>query len=213
MSGEGSTGIARAGSMSSQDTVRWGDRLTVTWDANGKSNAGLATALGKALGRQGKQLVNAHWRWPLNWQLALVLVPQFDPAETGIVRVAYQVSFGSGNSIILPFVESIQGTGTAASNATLSLLDTSVLLPAQDIQVTVTGLTTDVDSGHPLQSGGGLQIGAFVAPQTEPHAMLEALACLCRLEGSSGGVDQRHGDWMEGGIPPGFHPEPLGYKR
>lgn len=208
-----STHIARSDQMSSQDDVRWGDRLTVSWDGTtGKSNAGLQAALNNALGKQGKQLLNLHWRWPCSMQLALVLVPQFDATETGVLRVAYQVSFGSGNSIQLPVQETIQGTGTAAGNAVLSLIDTSIILPAQDVQVTVTGLSTDVDNPHPLLAGGSVQIGAFIAPQTEVHAMTEMLACLCRLEdkGNDGaGVDQRQGDWM----PPGFYPEHLRYRR
>lgn len=205
----GSTAIARSAQQSAQDTIRWGDRVAVTWGAGGQSSAQLTAALQQALARRGKQITDMHWRWPCAFQLALVLTPQFAVNETGLLTVTYQITFGAGNN--MTFTRNVTIPASAAS-VYVSAIDTGLVLPAQHIQITPVAIATGGE-GSQIIAAGSVEIGAFVAPQTEVHAITEMLACLCRLEGANGGVDQRVNDWMEGGHPPGFHPEPLGYRR
>lgn len=206
----GSTHVARALQHSAQDTVRWGDSFGI---ALGNPNA-LAQALANAKAQRGAQLVNAHWRWPLTWQVAFILFPQFDPTETGSLTVRFAVTIGSGSSQ-MTFNRDVT-VPASATHVYTTVVDTGLILPAQDLLITPILITTP--DGSPLGSSGDtLEIGAFAAPQTEAHAMLQMLECLCRLEENlcrleekmGGGADERRGDWM----PPGFTPEPLAYGR
>lgn len=193
-----STHIATPGQSRSQDTLRWGGMLGVPIDAT-PSTAGLTAAIAQAMAKSGSQLVNAHWRWPLTWGIALVLTPQ--GAIAGDVSVQFAITIGSGDA-----QQTILRTVTIPNGSADSAIDNALILPACDLLIRPQVLTT-TDS-HPVTGPGSLEIGAFVAPQTEPHAMLEMLACMCRIEGASN-ADQRRDGWMG----PGFNPEPLGYGR
>jgi len=194
-----STSIARPDQARAQDTLRWGGMLGLTLAA-APSNADLAQALANAKAHNGSQLVNAHWRWPLTWSLALLVTPK---NVTGDINVQFSIIFGSGDAQqeILRTVSFLNGDVDTA-------IDVSLVLPACDVLITPRSVTTSGEGGHPIVGPGAVEIGAFAAPRTEAHAGLETLACLCRLEGA-GNADQRQGGWM----PPGFYPEELRYGR
>ena len=190
--------IARSMQMSAQDTVRWGDRVGLQFGPS-PSSASLSTALAKTVS-QGKQLVNLHWRWPSVYQVALVLVPDFAAGETGDVTVTYRIIFGSGNNIATTRAVTIPSSGFGLYN---TQFDLGLTLPAQDIQIDPVAITTS--DSHPLVGPGSLEIGAFVAPVTEVHAMTHMLECLCSIVET----EQRQGRWMG----PGFTEERMGYHR
>jgi hypothetical protein len=197
-----STHIARSDQARAQDTLRWGGVVPVNITQTGPSQANLDAALANAAGVSGKQLVNAHWRWPLTWSIALVLTAQ---NLTGDIFVTYEITMGSGDA-----QETIRRTINIANGQTDSTVDNVLRLPACDIMIRPT-IISSTDS-HAIAGPGSLEICAFAAPETEPHAMLAMLDCMCRLEEKNNdgqGVDQRQGDWM----PPGFTPEPLRYRR
>lgn len=194
MSG-GSTGIARPEQHRSQDTLRWGGMIGLGVPAVFGS---LAELLANASAHSGSQLVNAHWRWPLTWAVALCVTPR---GVTGDIAVQFEIILGSGDA-----QQSILRTVNVLNGAVDTTVDNSLFLPACDILIRPKVLASD--DTHPLTGPGVIEIGAYVAPETEAHAMLEMLNCLCRLEGA-GNADQRQGGWM----PPGFYPEPLQYGR
>lgn len=194
MSG-GSTSIARPEQHRAQDTLRWGGMFGVP--VNGVITP--TQSLAEARARSGSQLVNAHWRWPLTWSIALLVTPM---GVTGDISVQFEIIIGAGDA-----KQSILRTVTVLNGATDTTVDNTLFLPACDILIQPK-LITSTDS-HPITGPGTIEIGAYAAPETEAHAMLEMLSCLCRIEGA-GNADQRQaGGWM----PPGFYPEPLQYGR
>jgi len=188
------------------DTLRWGGRTSLAWGpkspAGGNANVNLQAALNAARGKLGSQLVNAHWRWPIQWKTLVCLVPQFAPDETGSVDVAVTWTIGSGDA-----QQSFQ-TNYTVGPPYLTVLDNTVDLPAADVQVTLAqgALTQTPGEGKTLSTASVdfLEVAIFVAPVTEAHALLHLAESLEALLGAT-----REGGWM----PPGFHPEPLGYDR
>lgn len=203
----GSTTFARGEQARAQDTLRWGGMFGMSFAA-APTNPSLADDFARAQAHSGLQLVNAHWRWPLSWRLALVIVPRFDPTETGSVTVTYDVTIGSGDAQ-MTFTRALLVAANAGGTYD-PVIDNVLALPACDLLIRARGLL--MPDNAPLGGPGALEIGAFVAPETEPHTALAMLECLCRIEGRGGaapGIDERVGDWM----PPGFTPEPLRYGR
>lgn len=159
--------------LATQDTVRWGDRTEITW------NNGTVTTLANAGQRSAtKQLVNAHWHWPLSWQLNIILVPQFAADETASYLVAMRVQLGSGSGLTsFRLFETIAPT---ASGAYLDLFDDKPVFAARDVQIAFDSITL-LGEGGITAALDVLEIGAYVAPVTEPHATFGALEHLERL--------------------------------
>lgn len=168
---------------SSLDTLRWGDIETVS-----------VPAAGETLFSQTKQLVQAHWRWPLAWAVQVSLVLDFGAVITETTTFFLDVEFtvGSGQA-------KMTYTETFSSTAAAGYPDIAVsrTIPAQDLQIRATvrtaGAVTQVAQAN---------IGCMVAPVTEPHAMTEVLRV---VEGQAAGQVE----WMR----EGFTPQPLHYRR
>ena len=86
--------LAAPGQARAQDTLRWGSLLNVTVPQGNPNQTALNLALMNAFGKQGKQLVNAHWRWPLSWRVALMVTPV---DVTGDILVQFAITVGSGD--------------------------------------------------------------------------------------------------------------------
>jgi hypothetical protein len=183
-----------------QDTLRWGGMFSVAIPV-GPSQATLDQAVREAAAHSGKQLVNAHWRWPLAWRVALLVTPQ---QITGDVNVQFEIIVGSGDA-----QQRILRTVTVSNGSIDTAVDNALALPACDLLIRAVTITTEGEGGHPIAGPGYVEIGAFVAPETEPHAMLHMLECLGKMCGGAEGAGHRDGGWM----PPGFTPEGLGYGR
>lgn len=168
---------------SSLDTLRWGDVESIA-----------VPAAGETLAQFTKQLVQAHWRWPLTWQLQLSFHAELGTNVTETADFLFDVEFtvGAGQAK-MTYVETFTMTN-ASGYADVAV---SRALPAQDLQLRVFAR-----SSKAVVQAAQLIIGAMVAPITEPHVMIEMLD---NLEG------QRHDqvEWMR----EGFHPQPLHYRR
>jgi hypothetical protein len=143
-----------------------------------------------------KQLVALQWRWPVSWNVFTAIVPMFDPSEGATFTMSLEYVLGVGQGI-----DSFTRNFTIAPTAgvyPVSVTD-QIFLPAQDIQITAV-LSGKQQTAQPEMC----KVAVWGAPQTEVHALLELLQFL-RGEGS----DQRQPQWM----PPGFHPEPVHYRR
>jgi hypothetical protein len=193
------------------DTLRWGGRTAVTWGptsaAGGNAQANLNKAVLQA-NHLGVQLVNAHWRWPLTWQTTVILTPQFAPDEGGtvIVRIDWILGSGDAQQNFSTFYTMAPQPGTGLYR---SVVDSTTILAGCDLQAKL-GTGSIATTGGEVPGPGTttqdtLEIGVFVAPYTESHALLHA------AENSGALVDANRRDetWM----PPGFLPEPLGYRR
>lgn len=177
-----------------QDTIRWGDRTDLTW----KDNASLLTAASKSTTRQ---LVNAHWRWPISWQTQFILVPQIAPGTTATFLFAFAVKSGAGSAQVNYHIyETLAPTGAGPY---LDLTDTTNILPARDIQISLESIIVLGEGG--IAGPCTCEVGVMVAPVTEPHATLLTMELLERLnpQYQPGGQQER---WMNG-----FHPEALYY--
>jgi hypothetical protein len=141
--------VERVAQMSAHDTLRWGDSESLFIP----SSTPLIT-------KSTKQLVGAHWRWPLLWKLCVVVVPQVPPGETQPFTVSLVVSLGSGSSVTT-FTLPAFVVGPPYAQPPPAFFD----LPAQDLQIIAT-MTSGPDTGVTAQ------IGAYVAPVTESHAGL-----------------------------------------
>lgn len=164
------------------DTLRWGDAETLNLLGTG--------AFANIVKSASKQLVKANWRWPLMWGLRIVIVPQLAQGETATFTVTFTVTIGVGqNSMDALFAYTIAPTAGVYPICINDLIE----IPAADIQVTAK-LT-----GAP---GVGLvdnfQVGAFVAPTTEPHAGAHLLDL---ATGEQPGMR-----WMQN-YPPGGSPQ------
>lgn len=188
--------LAAPGQARAQDTLRWGSMFNVAIPA-GPSQATLDQLVREAAAHNGKQLVNAHWRWPLSWRVALVVTPQ---GVTGDVNVQFELTMGSGDG-----EQRILRTVTVANGSVDTTVDNTLALPACDLLIRAVTITTEGEGGHPIAGPGNVEIGAYVAPETEAHALLHMLDCMCGADTAGG----RNGGWM----PPGFTPEGLGYAR
>jgi hypothetical protein len=197
-----------------QDALRWGGRTAVAWGPHspvgGNTGPQLQQAVNLAKGQLGNQLVNAHWRWPLTWQTLVCIVPQFSPDEVGAMVVRLDWTLGSGdaqNTFQTFYTVSLDPT----TGLYTSVIDTETILPGADVQVVLGALLPVAEaSGLPAlttTSVDVLDIGVFVAPQTEAHALLLLLEGFSKDERF--GAGEREGGWM----PPGFNEEPLGYRR
>ena len=194
------------------DTLRWGGRTALAWGptsaAGGNAQVNLDRAIAAAKGKLGSQLVNAHWRWPLTWRTLVCIRPQFAADETGTVTVKLDWTIGSGDAqqTFSMFYVLSPTTGVGYED----IVDSTLLLPAADVQVTLAapgGIFVPGGEGHSLvtTSVDMLEIGVFVAPVTEPHAGLHAADVATAIDDAN----RQDGTWMG----PGFLPEPLGYRR
>jgi len=196
------------------DTLRWGGRTSLSWGPHsavgGNSQGALNQAVILARGNLGSQLVNAHWRWPVTWRTLVCLRPQFAPDETGSLVIRVDWTIGSGDaqqtfSTFYTMAPSINGTGYN------DVIDTSVVLPACDIQVTM-GLggllvpSGEGVSGPNTASVDALEVGVFVAPYTEVHTPLH----VAEMMSAMAEANRQDGTWMPGNQ---FNEEPLGYRR
>jgi hypothetical protein len=188
--------VSRPDQHRSQDNLRWGDVKTIPTF----TGANIARAI-VASQSQGRQLVTAHWKWPMTWQCLFVVVPQFGPTETGEVDVDYNVTVGCGGGMIT-FQRRVVIPNSAIS-VYPTVIDDTLVLPAQDIQIDLALLSTP--DSRSFTGPGALVVGAFVAPVTESHALAHMLDCMC--------TDQENRKAGEGWMPPGFTPTPLGYGR
>ena len=137
-----------------------------------------------------QQLVAAHWDYPITWTVLLVMTPQLTGAEVNPFTVTYNVTVGVGQGThTYPLTYDFIAGGFYAP------ISDQKFIPAQDLQINA------LLTGNP-SNNEGFQIGAFAAPMTEPHAMRE-IGRILR------GESQSHVQWM----PPGFHPEEMGYRR
>jgi len=183
---------------SAHDTLRWGDTLVVpnlaTLNATETSPSSSFT----------KQLVAAHWRWPLVWVCHLVVQPNLQ-GETQTFLINLLLNLGCGQGVI-PFTRqyTLAPPYTALTGpSTITDLSDTFQLPGQDIQaqVSVSTVGNDQPTGSTAQA---LTIGFFVAPLTEPHAMTLMHDKIVHGEGP------QPAQWMDGQT--GFHPEPLRYR-
>jgi hypothetical protein len=189
--------------MSAHDTLRWGDIATIV-NLN-TLNAGFEG--GSTL--PSKQLVAAHWRWPLVWSAQFVVVPNLTPAETVSFIFQLQLVVGVGQGIVSysrwyeldpPYNQLKMGIDPALTPVPTFLAD-NWELPAQDIQASVllSTLGNNQPTGGPQES---MSVAFLVAPVTEPHAMTAIHDK--QVEGKGGPTKV---EWMG----PGFTPERLQY--
>lgn len=173
---------------SAHTTLRWGDTETIVGGLNAPSTT---EGSGQAA---SKQLIAAHWRWPITWNCQFILIPSL-PGETQVFTVDLNIIIGVGQAM-MGFDKLYTLTRTAG--VYLPIMD-NFQLPAQDIQAKVFVNAQGAQTG----THNSIQVGMFVAPMTEPHAMTMVLEELAR--GNS--PDQAR--WMM----EGFEPSPLAYRR
>lgn len=173
--------------MSDLDTLRWGDTQTLAFDPGVADPKGMAT----------RQMVSAKWRRPLGWVCNVVIAPQFN-AETGTFVFQARITQGIGGGL----VTSVKTYTLAPVGGVYDPIFDSFELAAQDIQIDVALVRTAAAVGGPES----VQIGVFVAPITEPHAMTAI------LDQTDGGLPPPHRRWMHDSPSPGFEPAPLGYQ-
>jgi hypothetical protein len=166
------------------DTLRWGDT-----DHRPINKTGPA----EVVAFQSRQLVNAHWRWPLTWCVVTSIQPQMAAGEAGTftVSIAFNVGLGQANSgFAIPFALTAAGLYAPVFDQRF--------IPAQDLQINafIVGTST-------IAAQENIQISVWVAPMTEPHAMTHI------LERMGGDPPRGEHSWMG----PGFTPEPLEYRR
>jgi len=173
---------------SAHDTLRWGDSHTFTGLASYFSDTSVPSLF-------SRQMIAAHWRWPLSWNLWVAIVPSFEAETTGIITITLQTTIGIGQAIAtFPIVYTLSPT----SGVYLPITDQK-LIPAQDLQIIAQLDATEATKGV----NDNLTIGVFVAPQTEPHAMTHLLDKMVH------GERPEEVQWM----PPGFNEAPMGYRR
>jgi len=173
--------------ITEQDTMRWGGSQTYAIPAGDGSETVQFT----------KQLLAAHWHWPLSWNFFMAISPMIDPTElaTFTLDVTFAIGVGQG---IDTFVKqySIAPIIVGPPSTYPTVVIDQFLLPAQDLQ------TTAVISGTPVGNNGSqIKVAHWIAPQTEPHVMMRMLKQL------RGEYDTPH-EWM----PPGFTPHELKYR-
>lgn len=182
--------VERAVQQSAQDTLRWGDTLVQPFSGGADLSAG---------GQGTKQVVSARWRYPISWKLMCMATIQPPAGETATFNVRPLVVVGSGQGqmqIRLPPLVLAPPYGDVVAFFTI---------PAQDLQVRflLEGVSDAVAGNQ-----GNIQVGAYVAPITEPHAMTHLADGFMRDERFA--QEARQGGWMQ---PAGFVEEPLGYRR
>ncbi len=126
-----------------------------------------------------------------------MLVPQFDSTETGTFTAEFLMTLGVGQGEMqtqLRYTISPTGGVYLPQNQ-------QMLVPAQDLQLTVRVTGTATVSNPNGQDN--LLVGAFIAPQTEPHAMT------AMFELTVEGKGPEPVEWMG----PGFTPQPLHYRN
>lgn len=170
--------------MTAHDTLRWGDVESFRMRS------------GENLNVTSKQLLQAHWRWPLTWTVQFIALPSIDLVnETSTFTLTFRVTVGVGQAqITYPLVY------TFAPPTFAQVVDQK-FIPAQDLQIIAT-LTGTVAA---LVKEESMVVATFAAPMTEPHAMTHL------LDHHEGAADrlQKAEHWM----PPGFNEERLAYRR
>ncbi len=138
-------------------TQRWGDQLT----ASVTSSGGI---LPVSWSTNTKQLIAAHWRWPLMWGLRISIVPALDATETATFTITITCTVGSGQTAI-PVVFTYVLAPVAGVYAPINDLQQ---IPAEDVQVIATV------TGQPAAAAGvkdNIVVGAVIAPFTDPHGL------------------------------------------
>jgi hypothetical protein len=187
------------------DTLRWGDSIPIVLvgaGAKGNVSSGL------------RQIVKAQWRWPLLWAFRPVIsVQSTDPTAPQFV-VTYTVTIGSGqNSSDIPF-EYTMIPSFGVYPTTTDFIE----LPASDIQIVASVFNNNLLT---LGQQSVINVGAYLAPVTEPHAMTELLEHVQTDGADHPGVrwmTEHHGSNPSGpqpGTGQGFpvNPDPLYYQR
>jgi hypothetical protein len=177
------------GHGSAHDTLRWGDSQTLE---------GLETLAGGESDQViSKQMVAAHWRWPLSWNLWVAFVPIFDSTETATFTATLNVTIGVGQAIMtFPISYALAPT----AGVYVPVFDQK-LVPAQDLQIRVE-VTGKAALTNPTGTDS-LTVGLFVAPQTEPHAFTMLMDRIVS------GERPDNVPWMQ----EGFTEAPMGYRR
>lgn len=143
--------------MPDLDTLRWGDSQALVFGPFGAGDS--------AHPMTSKQLIAAHWRWPLVWALRVVIRDALNAAETATIHLAVDVVVGSGQSqATARFLYDLVSTAPGVYPPINDLQ----FIPACDIQASALIL-----GSQPLivpAAQQSVQFGLFVAPQTEPHA-------------------------------------------
>jgi len=167
---------------SAHDTLRWGETLTLPIPP-GLSVEGPPISF-------NRQLIAAHWRWPLSWNCLVLITPQFNADETADLTLYLNATVGVGQAIATTVYEFDISSPYAPQQIPL-------VIPAQDLQI-----TASVSLGFLSKEPESLQLACFVAPVTEPHAMTHLLD---KLRGER----EEAVHWM----PPGFNEAAMGYRR
>jgi hypothetical protein len=180
--------MTRRDEGSALDTLRWGDAEALL---------GLEKLSGiESDGVVSKQLVQAHWKWPLSWAYWAMFIPSFDSTESATFTAEVNLTIGVGQGQATTKIR----YAIAPTGAVYFPVNDQKLIPGQDLQIRV-----NVTGKAALSNPNGqdiLLVGVFVAPQTEPHAMREILETM-----RGQGEDQV--EWMR----EGFHPQGLHYRR
>lgn len=168
--------------MTAHDTMRWGDVETIP----GLERLGLAEFPVLV----SKQLAQAHWRWPLSWNVWLVLLPAFDAAEAGTFEVTFRVTLGVGQAQVeapIPFT----------LTAPYAPIIDQRFIPGENLQFRASVKATV----GPTSAPDAITLAVFCAPETEPHAMTEMLE-------AARGDPAKVTEWMQNQP---FTPEALQY--
>jgi|SRR5580692_1095485 hypothetical protein len=194
--------------MSAHDTLRWGDSATILnlTSLNNESISSAPTVL------VSKQLVAAHWKWPLVWVAQFVVLPNLK-GETVTFNIALSLQVGVGQAMATlvrnyqlapPYNTLTQGIALTPNPGDLS---DQWSIPAQDIQAQVQ-VTTEGNTPLSGDPGETLTVSMFVAPMTEPHAGFHMYERV---------VEHKNPDevrWLGEGLPhQPFTPERLKYRR
>jgi hypothetical protein len=175
--------------MSEIDTLRWGDVQSIS---------GLQKMVAEtSIVLKTKQMISARWRWPLVWVLRVAFVPQFAADESGTFTITVTVQLGTGGGLLeFPFFYTLAPQPDGSYRA----ITDAQLIPAQDCQVFVS-VTSSTATGTSLDT---LLVGAWMAPETEPHAMTRMHDMLAA---ASTAPPHREARWMR----EGFQDDPLNY--
>lgn len=145
--------------MADLDTLRWGDSQVLVFGPFGAGE--------HAHPMTTKQLIAAHWRWPVVWGLRVIIRETgMDPAETATINLAVDVVVGSGQSqATARFLYNLVSTAPGV----YAPINDLQFIPACDIQAGASILGSQALVVPGVQQN--IPVGLFVAPQTELHAL------------------------------------------
>jgi len=179
---------------SAHDTLRWGETQTLVVPVGFNGDVSPVPE-GTTPPLVTKQMLAAHWRWPLSWVVTLIMQPAFNADETNTFYVQWQFTVGVGQAICtFYYLYTFAPTGGLYTAQNVQLFT-----PAQDLQVNA---ALACPSGAVSSKPESFNLAAFSAPVTEPHAMTHLLD-------KARGHAEEHVPWM----PPGFNETDMGYRR